>query len=135
MKLAGSHRTGALLLATAMLVTIIATPSPQADAAGIPDLVEDALPPGARQVLAGIRIIDGLGTRNSVYREAHHVQRELRAYYDARIEKAQQQLLDREQIGLHDTQTAAYGRVVTLLRAEKEAAIQLTEDEKRAAKA
>ncbi|MEA3503394.1 MAG: hypothetical protein U9R47_11500, partial [Actinomycetota bacterium] len=134
MRASRSHRTGVLLLAVTLLVTGLGTPSPRADAGDIRDLIVDTLPPGARQVLAGIRIIDGLGTRNQVYREARHVQRELRTYYDARIEKAQQQLLDREQIGLHDSQVAAYGRVVTLLRAEKDAAIQFTEVEKKAAK-
>ena len=135
MKASQPHRATVLLLAVTLLVTGLVAPSPRAEAAGARDLIEGALPPGARQVLAGIRVIDGLGARNRVYREADRVERELRTYYDARIEKAQQQLLNRDQIGLHHTQVAAYGGVVTLLRNEEEAAIQLTEDEKRAAKA
>jgi len=85
-------------------------------------------------LLAGVRIIDGLGTRNRVYREAHQVQGQLRAYYDARIETAQRQMIEREQLGLRDSQFEAYKRVKASLEAERDVAIQLTEDEKRAAK-
>lgn len=55
--------------------------------------IEDALPPSARCVLAGIRIFKGLSGRNRVYREARSVQGDLRAYYDAQIETARRQLL------------------------------------------
>lgn len=134
MKFSRSRRTAVLVLAAAMLATGLGTEPPQADAAGVEDLLVEALPPGARQLLAGIRIIDGLGTRNSTYREAHHLQGELRAHYDARIETAQRQLANREQLGLRESQVQAYMRVVTALRAERDAAIQITEDEKQAAK-
>lgn len=96
--------------------------------------IEDLLPPGARQALSVLRILKGLSARNRVYREAGGVQGDLRSYYDAQIETARQQLLNREQLGLEPSQVRAYQRVKAQLEAEREAALGLTEDEKRAAK-
>jgi hypothetical protein len=104
--------------------------------AAMPEIgvLEDALPPGVRNFLSGVRIIKGLGARNRVYREARYVQRDLRAYYDAQIETARQQLLNREQLGFSDSRVRAYWRVLDQLKDEKSAAMSITEDEKRAAK-
>ncbi len=117
-----------------------ASVGPSANAAAAPaaapaiGAIEDALPPGARQVLAGIRIFKGLSGRNRVYRDARSVQGDLRAYYDAQIETARRQLLNREQLGLESSQVRAYQRVMARLQAERDAALDITEDEKRAAK-
>jgi hypothetical protein len=96
--------------------------------------IEDLLPPGARQALSVLRVVKGLSARNGVYREAGSVQRDLRAYYDAQIETARRQLLNREQLGLEPSQVRAYQRVKARLEAERESALGITEDEKRAAK-
>lgn len=98
------------------------------------DELERLLPPGARQVLSAFRIFQGISARNSVYREADRVQRELREYYDAQIATAQRQLTERTQLGLQDSQLRAYVRVLAQLRAERDAAIAVTEFEKRVAK-
>ena len=112
-----------------------ASPAP-AVAGAMPEIgmLEDALPPGVRNFLSGVRIIKGLGARNRVYREARYVQRDLRAYYDAQLQTAQRQLDNREELGLSDSQVRAYSRVFDKLAAEKQAAMDITEDEKRAAK-
>jgi hypothetical protein len=62
------------------------------------------------------------------------VQSDLRAYYDARIEKAQEQLINPEILGLEPSQVRAYTRVKAQLEAEREVALAVTEFEKRAAK-
>ena len=96
--------------------------------------LEALLPPGARHVLSVFRIFKSLHARNTVYREAHHVQRELRAYYDARIAKAEEQLANREQLGLSDSQVRALTHARETLTAEREVAIGITEFEKKVAK-
>jgi len=132
---AALHRRAAVLVCLALIVSgLTAAPVAPAGAQAGGDVVEQLLPTGARQLLAAVRVLEGISTRNRTYREAHEVQGQLRSWYDARIETAQQQLLDREQLGLGDSQVRAYGRVVASLRAERDAAIDLTEDEKRAAK-
>lgn len=130
-----SFRLVALLLVVLVAVPVAGTPAPVAGAAGgIDQALEQALPPAARHLLAAVRVFKGLSARNRVYREAKQVQRDLRSYYDARIDTAQQMLLDRQHLGLAGTQVAAYGKVKTMLEAERDLALQLTENEKRAAK-
>lgn len=111
-------------------------PRPAVMAAPVPGAAAlvDTLPPGARDIVAALRILKGLSARNRVYREARGVQGDLRAYYDAQIETARQQLLNREQLGLEPSQVRAYQRVKARLEAERDAALVITEDEKRAAK-
>ncbi len=119
------------IVASAVVAT--GTP-PAAGAVGVDDAVREILPPNARQLLAVVSIVKGLSARNEVYREARDVQDDIRAYYDARIEKAKELAAGRTQLGLRESQIAAYMRVATTLRAERDAALALTEDEKRAAK-
>ena len=129
------RRLAVIIVAVALLVPAVVTARPEPVAArGIQDLIEGAVPPGARQLLAGIRVIKGIGARNEVYEEAHQVQRQLWAYYDARIEKAQQQMIKRQQLGLRDSQYQAYKRVKASLEAEREMVNQITEAEKKEAK-
>jgi len=96
--------------------------------------LEGLLPPGARHVVSVFRVFRGLHARNTVYREARHVQRELRQYYEARIAKAQEQIDNREQLGLSDSQVRAYTRAGEMLKAERDVAVGITEFEKKAAK-
>lgn len=132
---------------TAGSLLVVGSAAAHADAGGVPvghaaamsiapevGAIEDLLPPGARQALSVLRVLKGLSARNGVYREARSVQRDLRAYYDAQIETARRQLLNREQLGLEPSQVRAYQRVKARLEAERESALALTEDEKRAAK-
>ncbi len=140
------RRRTRVVLACSLAVTVAAGPvdaalpadpvaappaAPQPDA---PELADELLPPGARNVLAAIRVFKGLAARNRIYREAGHVQRDLRAYYDAQLATARRQLQERSQLGLHDSQVRAYVRVYERLLAERELAIRMTEDEKRTAK-
>lgn len=106
----------------------LATPAPQIGT------IEQALPPGARNVLSVFRVVKSLNARNRVYREARSVQGELRTYYDAQIVTAKQQLANREQLGLHPSQLRAYMRVLERLEGERQLVLDLTEDEKRGAK-
>ena len=128
------RRAVLLSLVLALAVPPAAPPGAHvAQAQGTRDALEQLLPPGARQLLAAVRVFKAHSTRNRVYRQAHRVQRQLRAYYDARIKTAEQYVRDRERLGLSKSQVAAYGRVALALKVEKQAAIDLTEDEKRAA--
>jgi hypothetical protein len=122
------------MLAASVSASASAAPASAAPAGPIPPELEQALPPGAQNVIAGIRVINSLGARNRVYREANAAQKDLRGYYDHQIATAQQQLLDREQLGLDDSQLRAYQRVKARLEAERAAALQITEDEKNAAR-
>lgn len=99
-----------------------------------PEQLEDLLPPGARQVLSVFKIFKGLSARNRVYREARHVQRDLRAHYEARIAKADELLANRRALGLSESQVRAYTRARLSLKSELDAGLAVTEFEKRAAK-
>lgn len=91
------------------------------------DVLARAVPPGARQLVAGIRIIDAWNARNRVYREAGGVQRDLRAHYGALAATA-------ERLGAESGDTERYERVQQMLAEEQRVALSLTEDEKRDAK-
>lgn len=131
-------RRGLAVVVALVLAAGAIVPASAAGAGAAPQVgeLEEILPPGARQVVAVIRIIDGLAARNRVYREAGAVQRDLRAYYDARIATAQEMLLDRSILDLQTdrSQLRAYWRLRAKLEAERDLAMQITEDEKRAAK-
>jgi hypothetical protein len=115
---------------------VSAEPAPAEFEVAAPQIgdLEALLPPGARHVFAVFRVFKGLHARNTVYREAGHVQRELRAYYDARVAKAQEQVDNREQLGLSDSQVRAYTRAGEMLKAERDVAVGITEFEKKTAK-
>jgi len=125
----------AVMLVASLLApaTVVAT-APEAGAQSGRDVLVQLAPPGFRHLIAGARIIKAIGTRNDVYREADDVQGQFRAYYDARIQTAGRQMLNREQLGLRPSQFQAYARVKQMLEAERDVALALTEDEKRAAK-
>lgn len=141
------HRVAAMAVGVTLTLGLVPTPVDAARPAGaapppaarVPadrqvEQIENLLPPGARQVVSVFRIFKGLAARNRVYREAHAVQRDVRASYDARIAKAQEQLLNREILGLEPSQVRAYTRVKAMLEAERDEAIDDTELEKRIAK-
>ncbi len=110
-----------VLVSTASLVAPAASPAaPVAEAAG------------PQQVLAFANVVGGLFQRQRVYRNAAEVQEEIRSYYDELLDTARAALRDRELSKL-DNQVAAYVRLVASLEAEKTAALQLLEDDKRGA--
>ncbi len=88
---------------------------------------------GPQQVLAFADVFSALFQRNRVYRNAADVQNELRSYYDGLLTTARAALLDRE-LALTGSQLAAYRRMVETLEQEKNAALQLLEDDKRGAR-
>lgn len=135
MRIAAARHLVASLLVLALVGSAIgAPPSEVAQAQGLGEAFEQVLPPGARQLLAVVRVFKGLSARNRVYREAGRVQRQLRGYYTARIKTAERMRAEREQRGLRPSQVAAYDRAIVSLKAERKAALKLTENEKRAAK-
>ena len=135
MRIAAARHLVASLLVLAFVGSAIgAPPSEVAQAQGLGEAFEQVLPPGARQLLAVVRVFKGLSARNRVYREAKRVQRQLRSYYTARIKTAERMKAEREEHGLRPSQIAAYDRAIVSLKAERKAALKLTENEKRAAK-
>lgn len=88
---------------------------------------------GPQQVLAFANVFGALFQRNRVYRNAADVQNELRAYYDGLLETARARLRSRE-LALTGSQLAAYRRMVESLQAERNATLQLLEDDKRGAR-
>lgn len=135
------------MVVTMMTTAVVAEPAGQADAAPVPaapavpaivapriGAAEDLLPPGARQVLAVVRIFRGVHARNQVYREARGVQGDLRSHTESLIATADRQLADRRELGLDLSQQAALYRARLKLKGDLDAALAITEDEKRAAK-
>lgn len=88
---------------------------------------------GPQQVLAAANVVGSLFQRNRVYRNAAEVQGEIRAYYDGLLTTARAALQDRELSQL-DNQVAAYVRLVASLEHERDATLQLLEDDKRGAR-
>lgn len=130
----GTRRRIAIGLSVVLLGSGVATATaaehPAAPAVELPPEVERLLPPGGRALSGALRVINSLGARNQVYREAREVQRDLREYYDAQLATAKKQLANRELAGLSDSQVATYVRVVERLEREKRTALDITEREK-----
>jgi hypothetical protein len=85
---------------------------------------------GPQQVLAFVNVFGALFQRNRVYRNAAQVQDEIRAHFDQLEANAGDALRTRDVI-LTGSQTAAYIRLIATLRVQREAALQLLEDDKR----
>ncbi|MDJ0768031.1 MAG: hypothetical protein QNJ12_04525 [Ilumatobacter sp.] len=88
---------------------------------------------GPQQVLAFANVVGGMFQRQRVYRNAAEVQDEIRAYYDGLIDTARAALRDRD-LAHTGSQLGTYVRMVASLEVEKEAALQLLEDDKRGAR-
>ncbi len=85
---------------------------------------------GPQQVLAFVNVFGAFFQRNRVYRNAAQVQDEIRAHFDQLEANASDALRARDVI-LTGSQTAAYIRLIATLRVQREAALQLLEDDKR----
>ena len=109
----------ALVLGTGIFAPVSAPPAAQAA--------------GPSQVLAFANVLGSLLGRNRVYRNAAEVQDDLRAYYDGLRDTARAALRDRELSKL-DSQLAAYVRLVASLEYEKNAVLELLEEDKRGAR-
>jgi hypothetical protein len=113
-----------LVVLIAVPVSLLSTPN-RVDAAG-GGLLSDVIP------FAGI--LAGWRGRNRIYRTANAYMAEKREYYDRLRAKAQEQLEARQIGGLRDSQVAAYVKVVALIEGERQAMIDFSESEKRAAR-
>jgi hypothetical protein len=113
-----------MLVAAFTLPSVLYLEPARVEAAG--GLVSDVIP------FAGI--LGGLRARNRIYRTANAYIDEKREYYDRLRAKALEQLQAREVGGLRDSQVAAYVKVVGMIENERQAMIDFSESEKRAAR-
>jgi hypothetical protein len=88
---------------------------------------------GPQQVLAFVNVFGALFQRNRVYRNAAQVQDEIRAHFD-QLEANAREALEGRAVVPTGSQTAAYVRMIASLRVQREAALQLLEDDKRGAR-
>lgn len=113
------------MLIAVLLVAIVPPMTPPAS----------ANPGGFREVVAVFRLFSAGHARNRVYREARELQGDMNAYYEKLRDTARQRLLDREVTPLSRSQLAAYLKLVEQIEGERNAATNLIEGEKRAARA
>lgn len=120
----------AVVFAVAM-VTAIAAP-PHTAPLGVTTPVAQASGPPT-QVLGLTNLIGALFRRQRVYDNAADVQNEIRAYYDELVDSAKEAVSEGD-LSIADEQLKAYIRIRAALEVEKNAALQLLEDDKRGAR-
>ena len=120
----------AVVFAVAM-VTAIAAPTHTAPMGVTTPVAQAAGPP--TQVLGLTNLIGALFRRQRVYNNAAEVQNEIRAYYDELVASAKEAVSEGD-LSITDEQLKAYIRIRAALEVEKNAALQLLEDDKRGAR-
>jgi hypothetical protein len=105
-------------------------------ASSYPALAKAAPPAGGvGDVVPFLGVVVGWGHRNRIYSDANAFISDRNRYYDSLRDTARRQLIDREIGGLHDSQVAAYVKLVALIERNRRAETDVAEARKREARA
>lgn len=124
-------RTWLIVVFALTTVAALAGPTNPSPTEVTAPVAQAATPP--TQVLGLTNLIGALFRRQRVYNNAAEVQNEIRAYYDELVTSAKAAVSDGS-LSITDEQLKAFIRIRAALEVEKNAALQLLEDDKRGAR-